>query len=125
MEKISFMFHHAERLNREVTFLAAYHMARDNGFAHEAAIDKGADLTWGSHFDYQASRRPRLMQNDWLRVALVFKNFQINMLWRLFRDTHQAFRGADKETRKEATYRSCTCARSCGTGSPCFRSRRT
>jgi N12 class adenine-specific DNA methylase len=53
MKPISFLFHHAERLNREVTFLAAYRMGRDNGFGHGDAINKAADLTWKAHFDYQ------------------------------------------------------------------------
>lgn len=102
MGRISFLFHHAERLNREVTFLAAYRMARARGFDHDAAIDKGADLTWKTHFDYQNTSRPRLMQNDVAKVLLVFRNFQINMLWRLFRDAHQSFKGKTTADRREA-----------------------
>ncbi|WP_238368293.1 PLxRFG domain-containing protein [Mesobacterium pallidum] len=53
MGKIAWMFHQAERANREVTFLAAYRMAKAHGMGHEAAVDKAADLTWKTHFDYQ------------------------------------------------------------------------
>lgn len=102
MEKIAWFFHHAERLNREVTFLAAFRMARDKGLTHDSAISTAGGLTWKSHFDYQTTSRPRIMQNDWLRVALLFKNFQINMLWRLFRDIHLSVKEADKEARSEA-----------------------
>lgn len=102
MAGISFMFHHTERANREITFLAAYRMAKDNGFTGEAAIDKAGDVTWKTHFDYQNSSRPRLMQNDTAKVLLVFRNFQLNMLWRLFRDTHQAFAGETPQLRREA-----------------------
>lgn len=102
MGVISYLFHHAERLNREVTFLAGYRMAKANGLQGEAAIDKAADLTWKTHFDYQNTSRPRVMQGDMAKVLLTFRNFQVNMLWRLFRDTHQAFKGADPETRLEA-----------------------
>lgn len=102
MGYISWFFHHAERMNREVTFLAAYRMARDNGFEHAGAIDKAADLTWKTHFDYQNTSRPRLMQNDYAKVLLTFRNFQVNMLYRLFRDLHQAFKGATPEERSEA-----------------------
>jgi hypothetical protein len=102
MKPISYLFHHAERLNREVTFLAAYRMAKDNGFDHAGAIQKAADLTWKTHFDYQNTSRPRLMQNDWMKVLLVFRNFQINMLWRLFRDTHQMLHGRSEADRREA-----------------------
>lgn len=102
MEKISFFFHHAERLNREVTFLAAYRLARRRKLSHEDAILKASDLTLRSHYDYQNTSRPRLMQNDFTRVAFVFKNYQINTLWRLFRDLHQSTQGKSKEERKEA-----------------------
>ncbi len=102
MARISWFFHHAERLNREVTFLASYRLAKAHGLGHGAAIDKAADLTWKSHFDYQNTSRPRLMQNDFAKVALVFRNFQLNMLWRLFRDAHQALNGASAAERAEA-----------------------
>jgi len=102
MKPIAYLFHHAERLNREVTFLAAYRMAKDNGFDHAGAIQKAADLTWKTHFDYQNTSRPRLMQNDTAKVLLVFRNFQINMLWRLFRDTHQMLHGRSEADRREA-----------------------
>ncbi|RBO54643.1 hypothetical protein DSD19_04505 [Rhodovulum sp. BSW8] len=102
MAFVSWFFHHAERLNREVTFLAAYRLARDKGQPHADAVDAAADLTWKSHFDYQNTSRPRIMQSDWMKVILVFRNFQVNMLWRLFRDTHQAFHGASPEVRQEA-----------------------
>lgn len=104
MNVISYMFHHAERMNREVTFLAAYRMAKTKGLNHDDAVHKAADLTWKTHFDYQANSRPRLQQNDMIRVMTVFKNFQLNMLWRLFRDTHQALHGADSEVRSEARH---------------------
>jgi soluble lytic murein transglycosylase-like protein len=102
MKIISWGFHHAERLNREVTFLAAYRLARKKGLSHDAAVTKAGDLTWKTHFDYSNTSRPRLMHNDTMKILLVFRNFQINMLYRLFRDTHQALNGETKEVRKEA-----------------------
>lgn len=102
MARISWLFHHAERLNREVTFLAAYRMAKANGLTGKAAIDKANDLTWKTHFDYQNTSRPRLMHSDGAKALLVFRNFTINMLYRLFRDTHQAFKGDTPEIRREA-----------------------
>tara|TARA_R110000764_G_scaffold239995_1_gene341380 strand:- start:3763 stop:20673 length:16911 start_codon:yes stop_codon:yes gene_type:complete len=102
MARISYFFHHAERMNREVTFLAAYRMARADGMAQPDAIDRAADLTWKIHFDYQNTSRPRLMQNDTAKVLLTFRNYTINVLWRLFRDSHQALSGATPKERKEA-----------------------
>jgi hypothetical protein len=89
-------------MNREVTFLASYRMARQNGESAQDAVAKASDVTWRTHFDYQNSSRPRLMQSDTARVLLVFRNFSINMLWRLFRDTHQAISGGTPAERREA-----------------------
>lgn len=95
-------FHHTERLNREVTFLAAYRMARAKGLPHVGAVQKAGDLTWRTHFDYQNTSRPRIMHNDTMKALLVFRNFTINMLYRLFRDIHQAASGDTPEVRREA-----------------------
>lgn len=95
-------FHHTERLNREVTFLAAYRMARAKGLPHVGAVQKAGDLTWKTHFDYQNTSRPRIMHNDTMKALLVFRNFTINMLYRLFRDIHQAASGDTPEVRREA-----------------------
>lgn len=102
MRVIGFMFHHAERLNREVTFLAAYRMARAEGIAHAGAVDEASRQVWKVHFDYQNTSRPRVMQSDMGKILTTFRNFTVNMIYRLFRDTHQAFAGADAETRREA-----------------------
>lgn len=102
MGVVSWAFHHTERLNREVTFLAAYRMARKSGLEHHDAIDRASDVTWRTHFDYQGSSRPRVMQGDAAKVLLVFRNFQVNMLYRLVRDVHQSINAKDKAERKEA-----------------------
>ncbi|MDA4845960.1 PLxRFG domain-containing protein [Hoeflea poritis] len=102
MEVISFMFHKAEVWNREVTSIAAYRLARKAGQTHLDAINTAHDLTWKTHFDYSNSSRPRMMQNDFAKVALVFRAHNINMLYRLFRDIHQSFKGESAQARKEA-----------------------
>jgi len=102
MGAISFLFHHTERANREVTFLASYRMSRASGLDHADSINKASDLTWKTHFDYSNTSRPRLMQNDAAKVLLTFRNFTVNLLWRLFRDVHQTFSGASPEARAEA-----------------------
>lgn len=102
MEVISFMFHRAEVWNREVTALAAYRMARAAGQDWTQAVNTAHDLTWKTHFDYSNSSRPRVMQNDFAKVALVFRAHSINMLYRLARDAHQSFQGATPQLRREA-----------------------
>ncbi|AEY69616.1 putative DNA methylase [Erwinia phage PEp14] len=102
MNILGWGFHHSERLNREVTFLAAYRMARKKGEGHDKAINTAGDLTWKTHFDYQNTSRPRVMHSDLMKAALVFRNFQVNMLYRLFRDTHQAIHADGKQAKREA-----------------------
>ena len=102
MRPIAFFFHHSERMNREVTFLAAYRMAKESGLDHDAAMQKASDLTWKTHFDYSGSSKPRFMQSDAGKVLFVFRNFQINMVYRLWRDLHQTLKGKSEAERKEA-----------------------
>ena len=46
--------------------------------------------------------RPRVMQGDFAKILLTFRNFTVNALYRLFRDSHQAMAGATPEERREA-----------------------
>lgn len=102
MSVIAWGFHNTERANREITYLAAYRMARKAGKEHHDAIDQASKLTWDIHFDYANSSRPRIMQGDTARAILVFKNYTINMLYRLVRDVHQSINAKDPAERKEA-----------------------
>ncbi|WP_159953039.1 PLxRFG domain-containing protein [Rhizobium sp. 18065] len=104
MAVISWAFHRAEVWNREVTALAAYRLARDAGQDHLAAIDTAHDLTWKTHFDYSNSGRPTVLQNDVAKVALVFRQHNINMLYRVFRDVHQSVKGETPQARREARF---------------------
>lgn len=102
MKGLGFAFHHAERFNREVTFLASYRLARQEGESHDKAIDTANDLTWKVHFDYQNTSRPRAMQNDTAKVLLLFRNYSANMLYRLARDVYKSINPKDPAERKEA-----------------------
>lgn len=104
MSKLSYFFHKSEVINREVTALAAYRLARNSGMRQDRAIEAAHDLTWKIHFDYSNSSRARIMQNDFAKVALVFRSYQMNMIYRIVRDAQQAFKGESKEVRREALY---------------------
>lgn len=54
MRAASFLFHHAERFNRQVTFVAAYRLAREAGAEHVAAFEQATKATYDGHFDYGA-----------------------------------------------------------------------
>lgn len=104
MAVISWAYHNVEVWNREVTALAAYRMAREQGHHQGKAIDLAHELTWKAHFDYSNASRPRAMQGDVQKLALVFMSHQVNMWYRLFRDIHQAVKGESAQARKEARY---------------------
>lgn len=102
MSKIGWFFQKAEVFNREVTAIAAYRLARESGMPHEMAVKDAAERTWNSHFDYTSGNRARFMQNDWARVFLVFRQYSVNMLYRLFRDARDSFKGETPEIKREA-----------------------
>lgn len=104
MSIIAWAFHKAEVMNREVTALAAYRLARGQGENHRTAVNTAHELTWKAHFDYTNSSRARVMQGDTAKVLLVFQNYQLNMWYRLMRDTHQALKGESPAAKREARY---------------------
>lgn len=104
MGKASWMFHRVEVFNRETTYLAAYRLARESGSNDEQAVDAAHKLTWMIHFDYSNTNRPRFMQNDFAKVAMVFMNYQVNAWYRIFRDLHQSLAGETAQSRREARY---------------------
>jgi hypothetical protein len=88
----SFMFHHAERMNREITAVAAYdlEMAKlKNSKMSEAekqakAIDKALKLVEYSHGAGSTLSGPSLGQSDVGKVLMVFKRFAFSMYYMLF-----------------------------------------
>jgi len=104
MKKISWLFHNAEVVNREVTALAAYRLARAKGQPHAKAVDTAHELNFTVNYDYANSSRPRILQSDFAKVAGVFMSYQLNVWYRIFRDIQQSFAGDTKQARKEARY---------------------
>lgn len=102
MAKLGWIFHQSERFNREVTSLTAYRLAREAGDPHDAAVQRAAKLTYEVHFDYSAANRPRWLQSDVAKVLFVFRNYNVNLIYRLFRDVHESFRAETPAARAEA-----------------------
>lgn len=102
MRVASCMFHKAEVINRETTFIAGYRLARKAGADAKQAFDQAVQFTYDSHFDYSASNRPRIMQGNWQRVILLFKQFAQNMVYLLARQAQQSLKGATPEARSQA-----------------------
>lgn len=102
MRLASYLFHHAERFNRQTTFLAAYRLARETGAGHDAAYSQAVKATYDGHFDYSAGNRPRVMQGNVARVVLLFKQYAQNMIFTIARSAYQSVAGESPEVRREA-----------------------
>lgn len=102
MRAASFLFHHAEKFNRQVTFVAAYRLAREAGADPKNAYQQAVQATYDGHFDYSANNRPRVMQGNVARVLLLFKQHGQNMVYTLARSAQQSLKGATPEERTQA-----------------------
>ncbi|MGH8562699.1 MAG: PLxRFG domain-containing protein [Gammaproteobacteria bacterium] len=105
MRAASYLFHRAERMNREVTALAAFRLGRAEGLGFEAAYEQAKALTWESHFDYSNSNKARFIQGDVARVLWMFKQFSQHMTYLLARSAHQSMKGMSPQIRSEARKR--------------------
>ncbi|MDP3230726.1 MAG: PLxRFG domain-containing protein [Acidovorax sp.] len=102
MRAASWMFHHAEKFNRQVTFVAAYRLAREAGANDKVAYEQAVQATYDGHFDYSSNNRPRAMQGNVARVVLLFKQYGQNMVYTLMRNAHQSLKGASPAERAQA-----------------------
>jgi len=88
----SFMFHHAERMNREVTAVAAFDLEMGklkNSKMSETekqaqAIDKALKLVEFTHGAGSTLSGPSLGQSDIGKTLMVFKRFAFSMYYMLF-----------------------------------------
>lgn len=99
MDKASWLFHHTEKFNRQVTFVAAYRLAKRAGADSDTAFEQAKKATYDGHFDYAAQNRPRFMMGNVAKVVFLFKQYSQNILYALGRNAYLAFKG-DKEARK-------------------------
>lgn len=101
---MSFMFHHAERINREITAIAMYRLAKESGKSSEAAYKQAVQMVMDSHFDYTSSNRARFMRGNFGRVALQFRQYSQNITYtygKLFWESFKA-QNLTAEERSEA-----------------------
>jgi hypothetical protein len=88
---MGYMFNAMEHHNRQTTYLAAYRLGRTQGMDHGDAVEHATDRTWDSHFDYANANRPRVLQNDFAKVAFLFKQYSWGITYRLARDARDMF----------------------------------
>ncbi len=71
MRAASFMFHHAERFNRQATFIAAYRLAKaaSPSITEDQAFEQAKKATYDGHFDMSASNVCRRQSGIHIAVA--------------------------------------------------------
>ena len=108
------LFHHVERINREVMFMSSFRltmnelepkikskqMTRDE--AVEQAIEQAVSDTHAGLGNFTAQERPRIMRAPTGRVLLQFKMFPMFISTYLIRNAYRATAGMDAATKKEA-----------------------
>ncbi|MBU2708866.1 PLxRFG domain-containing protein [Zooshikella marina] len=99
---LGFFFHNAEVINREVTALAAFRLAKDSGKNFKDAVDIARKAVFDSHFDYSGSNRPRVMQNDWTKVFTIFLQYSQNMMYTLVKNFYDGFVSSNPNRKAEA-----------------------
>ena len=87
---VGYVFQNSERINREVTLMAAFDLEMKYGSKNEAkAIQKAIELTSKVHSHSLPEMGPRLFQDGLGKVTFVFKRFaqaQVYLAGKLFKD---------------------------------------
>jgi hypothetical protein len=95
-------FEGTERFNREVTLLAAYDLARKDGFTHSEAMDKAITITSRLHTEAVPEAGARWLQKGIPKVALTFKRFVLAQILNMGMITRNALAGEDPITKSIA-----------------------
>lgn len=110
------LFHHSERLNREIMFMTSFELAYKKaladglasgttGTAFTRAIDESVKNTYDSMFNYTKYNRPRIMRSPTARIVFQFKLFPQQVTAYLLRNFLTMIKGSDlnPRARREAT----------------------
>ena len=81
----AWMFQKAEKMNRRVTALAAYDLARRAGVAHEGAVEAARDAVESTQYEYARWNRPKFSQGK-KSVFFLFWQYMQNSLFFLATD---------------------------------------
>jgi hypothetical protein len=104
------MFHHGERMNREVTMVATYNLEMERlkkeGITGVEAETQAAntaiyttELTNGG---ISAAAAPRIAQNPIGKMFFMYKRYGISMYYMMFKTAKEALKGETKEARQAA-----------------------
>jgi hypothetical protein len=116
-----FMFHHGERMNRQVSMIAAYNLELDRLNKKDAKLEDGtlADtlsakdkevyaanqaiyMTEMTNGGTAAASAPRIAQGAVGKVLFMFKRYGVSMYYMMFKMTKEALQKQDPAVRKAA-----------------------
>lgn len=109
-----FVFHHGERMNRQVALIAAYELelqklvgkGKDLTKATEqqrlAAAEEAIYVTELTNGGTAAAAAPRLAQSGIGKVIFMYKRYGVSMYYMLFKTARDALKSADPEVRSAA-----------------------
>lgn len=96
---IGWVYHNAEVMNREITALAAYRLAKGAGQANQEAFETARKAIYDTHFNYSYHNRARIMRSDTAKVLLLFKNYAQQASYLIVKNGVKALTG-DREAQK-------------------------
>lgn len=80
-KKMGWMFHQAERANREITLVAAMNLALDKGMHIDDAMEYAKKVVDDAHGEYSPENAPRIFRGWLPSIALQFKKYPQMMLY--------------------------------------------
>jgi hypothetical protein len=96
------LFHHVERLNREVMFMTSFRLSRKEGMSFDDAVDQAVKDTYDALGNFSEQNRARIMRGPLGRTLLQFKTFPLFVTTYLARNGYRAMAGMDASAKKEA-----------------------
>jgi hypothetical protein len=109
-----FVFHHGERMNRQVALIAAYELELGRMLGAGKKFTEATDKQQREAADYAvyvteltnggtaAAAAPRLAQNPIGKVIFMYKRYGVSMYYMLYKTAREALKDADPEVRRVA-----------------------
>jgi len=96
-KKMGWMFHHGERMNREITLMAAYDLALQGDVRnHLAAMNYARKVNNDAHGDYSSENAARIFRGPVAGVVLQYKKYPQAMLYLWGKTAADTFSGWKK-----------------------------
>jgi len=113
-----FVFHHGERMNRQVSLIATYDLelermrtkptdeekAMTQAQRETRAAENAINITELTNGGTSAAAAPSLAQSGIGKVLFMFKRYGVSMYYMMFKTAREALKSTDKDVRKAAMY---------------------